>query len=183
MDFIFDLDIFVAVRDFFDAGGPILWPILIVTIMMCTLIFERFLYFYQSMPKEVSHISSVWKKRGDHHTWNAKQIRSGMLSELRVRADAYLPLIKALMAILPLLGLLGTVYGMIDVFDTMAVTGTGNPRLMAGGVQKATIPTMAGLVSALVGLIPAAILTTKARVEVEKAEDMLEFVDEDGYAA
>jgi len=177
MDFIFDSDIFVAVRDFFDAGGPVLWPIFIVTILMCTLIFERFLYFRASMPQEVKHIAKVWNQRHDHHTWNAKKIREGMISELRVRSETFLPLINALMAILPLLGLLGTVYGMIDVFDTMSVTGTGNPRLMAGGVQKATIPTMAGLVSALVGLIPAAMLARRSRIEVEKAEDMLSFQD------
>ena len=178
MNFITNLDSFVAVRDFFEAGGPILWPILIVTILMCALLFERVMYLYGTMPKQVTIISNAWMARKDHHSWEAKKIRLAMISELRVKSEAFLPLIKAFMAVLPLLGLLGTVYGMIDVFETMAVTGTGNPRLMAGGVQKATIPTMAGLVSALVGLIPAAALTTKAKVEVEKAEDMLGFNEE-----
>ena len=48
-------------------------------------------------------------------------------------------MIKTLMAVLPLLGLLGTVTGMVQVFDVMAITGTGNARLMAGGVSAATI--------------------------------------------
>ena len=56
------------------------------------------------------------------------------------------------MALCPLLGLLGTVTGMIEVFDVMAFTGTGNPRLMAGGISKATLPTMTGLVISITGL-------------------------------
>ena len=61
--------------------------------------------------------------------------------------------IKGLVALCPLLGLLGTVTGMIEVFDVMAYTGTGNPRAMASGVSKATLPTMTGLVISISGLI------------------------------
>ena len=62
---------------------------------------------------------------------------------------------------------------MVAVFDVMALTGTGNARLMAGGVSKATIPTMAGLVAALSGLYLATYLDHKASQEVEKVEDLL----------
>jgi biopolymer transport protein ExbB len=55
----------------------------------------------------------------------------------------------------------------------MAFAGTGNARLMASGVSKATIPTMAGLVAALSGLYFATWLEQKARTEVEKVEDLL----------
>src|SRR5690554_7768600 len=50
------------------------------------------------------------------------------------------------------MGLLGTVTGMISVFDVLAITGTDNARAMANGISQATIPTMAGLVVALTGL-------------------------------
>jgi len=63
-----------------------------------------------------------------------------------------LGLIKSLVAVCPLLGLLGTVTGMIEVFDVMAVMGTGSARAMASGISKATIPTMAGMVGALTGV-------------------------------
>ena len=52
-----------------------------------------------------------------------------------------------------MLGLLGTVTGMIEVFDVMAISGSGNARGMAGGVSQATLPTMAGMVAALSGMI------------------------------
>ncbi len=51
-----------------------------------------------------------------------------------------------------MLGLLGTVTGMIEVFDIMAITGTGNARLMASGIARATLPTMTGLVISITGL-------------------------------
>jgi biopolymer transport protein ExbB len=82
-------------------------------------------------------------------------------------------MIKTLMAILPLLGLLGTVTGMILVFDVMAFAGTGNARLMAGGVSAATIPTMSGLVAALSGLYLATYLERRAGKEVQRFEELL----------
>ena len=78
-----------------------------------------------------------------------------------------------IMLILPLLGLLGTVVGMIKVFDVMTFFGTGNARLMASGVSQATIPTMAGLVAAISGLYIANFLKRKADVEVAKVSDLL----------
>ncbi len=77
------------------------------------------------------------------------------------------------MAILPLLGLLGTVTGMIQVFNVMAVVGTSNARLMAGGVSAATIPTMAGLVAALSGLYLAVYLQRRANKATHVITDIL----------
>ena len=96
-----------------------------------------------------------------------------MISEIGVDCRRSVPIIKSVMAILPLLGLLGTVTGMIGVFDVMAFAGTGNARLMAAGVSKATIPTMSGLVAALSGLYFAAWLERKSVTQVERLEDAL----------
>ena len=82
-------------------------------------------------------------------------------------------MIASLVALCPLLGLLGTVTGMIEVFDVMALTGSGNPRAMASGVAKATIPTMAGMVAALSGLIFSTQLQNKAKTETEAVADRL----------
>lgn len=77
------------------------------------------------------------------------------------------------MVLLPLLGLLGTVTGMIQVFNVMAVAGTSNARLMAAGVSAATIPTMAGLVAALSGLYFASSLQRRAKDKIQILEDSL----------
>jgi biopolymer transport protein ExbB len=85
--------------------------------------------------------------------------------------------IKVLVALAPLLGLLGTVTGMIEVFDVMAITGSGNARAMAAGISKATLPTMAGMVVALSGLFFTSNLERKAEWSVEQLEDQLELAD------
>jgi biopolymer transport protein ExbB len=83
-------------------------------------------------------------------------------------------MIKSLIALCPLLGLLGTVTGMIEVFDVLAIAGSGNARAMAEGVSRATIPTMAGMVAALSGLYWAARLTRRVEKESRKFSDQLE---------
>ena len=103
----------------------------------------------------------------------AEMVMTARAKEVRIESRRFLLLIKTLMAVLPLLGLLGTVTGMIAVFDVMAFAGTGNARLMAAGVSKATIPTMSGLVAALSGLYFAAWLEKKATVEVDRVEGLL----------
>ena len=169
----FFADGFSAIRDFFEAGGNVLWAILVVTTLMWTFIIERFWFFYQLLPEQVDGVAQSWDDRLDQTSWYAHRIREQMISEVSVSAHRFLILIKSLMAILPLLGLLGTVTGMVGVFDVMAATGTGNARLVAGGVSKATIPTMAGLVAALSGLYVASFLEQKAAAEVERVEDRL----------
>jgi len=69
------------------------------------------------------------------------------------------------------LGLLGTVTGMIEVFEVMAQSGSGNPRSMAAGVSKATIPTMAGMVAALSGVAMYAWLNKKVAWEREQLSE------------
>ena len=78
-----------------------------------------------------------------------------------------------MVALCPLLGLMGTVTGMIEVFDVMAFSGSGNARSMASGVSKATIPTMAGMVGALSGVFLVTLLNQKVNREVEDLEDNL----------
>jgi biopolymer transport protein ExbB len=171
---IFLFETFIApIRDFFETGGNVLYGILFVTILMWTLIVERIWFYYFVLPAKARETEQAWNDRPDTHSWYARQIRQQMVSEVGVDCRRYLPIIKSLMAILPLLGLLGTVTGMISVFDAMAFAGTGNARLMAAGVSRATIPTMSGLVAALSGLYFVTWLDQKSRTEVEKVEDML----------
>jgi biopolymer transport protein ExbB len=90
-----------------------------------------------------------------------------MISEVRLSSGRDLSLIQASVALCPLLGLLGTVTGMVGVFEIMAVLGTGNARAMADGVSKATVPTMAGMVAALSGMFVSFWLQKKAQAEVQ----------------
>ena len=80
---------------------------------------------------------------------------------------------KTLVALAPLFGLLGTVTGMIVVFDVMAFTGGGDAKAMAGGVSQATVPTMSGMVAALSGVFGLTYVERSAEREKHLLEDHL----------
>ena len=75
-----------------------------------------------------------------------------------------LPVIKILATVAPLTGLLGTVVGMIETFQSITLFGTGDPKLMAGGISMALITTVLGLLAAIPLLISHTILSAKAAV-------------------
>ena len=167
------VDAFVALRSFFEAGGDVLWAILAVTTLMWTFIIERFWFFSRVLPGRIEATRNLWDAMSPDTAWQTRAIRQQLISEISLEAHRFLVLIRALMAVLPLLGLLGTVSGMIIVFDAMAFSGTGSARLMAGGVSAATIPTMSGLVAALSGLYFTTYLEHRAVNELKRAEDLL----------
>jgi biopolymer transport protein ExbB len=140
---------------------------------MWTLIIERFWFFYYVLPSSIKNTTDEWNKMNPAIDWYSKKIRDQMISELSINSKRFILTIETMMQILPLLGLLGTVVGMIKVFDVMTFFGTGNARLMASGVSQATIPTMAGLVAAISGLYIANILKRKADDEIDKVADHL----------
>lgn len=167
------IEAFWAIRDFIDLGGNVLFAIMLVTFVMWALIVERFLYLRTGYKAAVQSVLDEWHRREDRSSWYAHQIRRELISRMSVDLDRGIPLIKTLVALCPLLGLLGTVTGMIEVFQVMSISGSGNPRAMASGVSKATIPTMAGMVAAISGLIFSVQLERRARSESDWVADEL----------
>ncbi len=159
--------------DFFDAGGFVLWVIVAVCLLLWSLIIERYLYLRRVYPEDLRKVMSAWRTRTDQASWFAQQIRLAMIADIATRLTRSLAMIRSLIAICPLLGLLGTVTGMISVFDVMAVLGTDNARAMATGISMATIPTMAGLVVALSGLFFSSRLRQQVQLEKQRAADLL----------
>ena len=76
--------------------------------------------------------------------------------------------IQILITLCPVLGLLGTVTGMIEVFDVVSFFGTGNARALASGITKATLPTMTGMAISIVGLLTFTILNSKSQTLISK---------------
>ena len=173
-----DSEAVLTVRAFLETGGDILVLIGIVTLLMWTLILERFWYFTRLYPAEVQAVLREWNERRDRSSWNAHQIRRLLISQVSLRMDSGLTLIRTLVAVCPLLGLLGTVTGMIEVFDVMAVAGSGNARAMASGVSRATIPTMAGMVAALSGLLLSAQIDKYAQDQGQRITDSLTITED-----
>jgi biopolymer transport protein ExbB len=167
-------DALASIRNFLDLGGDVLYGIMLVLFLMWTFIIERLWYFYRIHPKEKRAIVSTWEARADTHSWYAKRIREEMISNTSIALSNNIGLIKALIAICPLLGLMGTVTGMVSVFDVMTYAGSSNARAMAAGVSMATVPTMAGMVAALSGVYFGTWLEHKAVTETEALGDLLQ---------
>ena len=166
-------DSFEAIRDFMELGGPILRWIAVTIFLMWVLIAERIKFFRSSMKSMSREIHDAWESRNERRSWNAQQIRELMISRFELATNKGINMIQTLVALCPLLGLMGTVTGMIKVFGVMAVSGSGNVRAMAAGVSQATVPTMAGMVGALSGVLLVTLLSRRAAREVEFLEDSL----------
>ena len=162
-----------TIRDFVELGGDVLFVIGVLTLFMWALIVERLVYLRGGHKKMVAAAQKLWENREDHSSWNAHQIRTRLISVVASKMEQNTSLIQTCVALCPLLGLLGTVTGMVEVFEVMAISGSGNPRSMASGVSKATIPTMAGMVAALSGIAMSTYLQRKAATEREMIHDHL----------
>lgn len=145
-------ELLLRLDGFLEGGGPVLWAIAGVCVLLWSLILERFLFFWVVFPRELRRAEARWFAWAERRCWRAEKVRSAMVSELRLLLGRHLPLIRALIAACPLLGLLGTVSGMIRIFDVMAHLQGADASAMAAGVSMATVPTLAGLVVALSGL-------------------------------
>ena len=125
------------------------------------------------LPQEMRNARQQWQNGLTDGSWASNSLRRLILSQVGLNAKQNLRLIQTLMQVLPLLGLLGTVWGMVQVFEMLTVFGTGNARLMASGISRATIPTMAGLVAALSGLYFSVSLKMRAKRKLEELGDEL----------
>ncbi len=165
-------DAYLAIITFMDLGGNVLWLIAALTFLMWTLIFERVWYFLAENRNYLGQATEKWESRPERNSWTAHQIRAALVSQASSKITGSFPLIQTCVALCPLLGLLGTVTGMIAVFEAMATQG-GDARSMAAGVSQATIPTMAGMIASLSGLFATTFLKRRIDFEIELFEDHL----------
>ncbi len=160
-------------RDFFAKGGPVLTGVFVLSIFLWILILERYYFLYKVYPKRLETIVNQWQRRREHSSWYALKIRDGFLSEISIALKHNLIPIQALTGILPLLGLLGTVTGMIAIFEVLNVFGNGNARGMADGISRALLPTTAGLVTSIIGIYFSADLNKRAKSKELHAKELL----------
>ena len=162
-----------AVADLMREGGPFVGWIFACGVLLWTLVLERVWYFRRVLPEQASEMHARWQARGDHQSWRARQIRSAMISRLNAAMNANLGLMQVLVPLSPLLGLIGTVSGMLEVFDSMALRGSADARAMASGVSEAMICTLTGLAVSITGLYPNYYFKRRTRLETELLADRL----------
>ncbi len=168
------------------SGGLVMIPILGVSLVMWVLIFNRVWFMRALYVKNISRTRAGELVR--QNQWpedRYKGANSLLVREFLARRthdreldgfildetvmgvcaslDRHLAAIRVLSAVAPLLGLLGTVVGMMHTFEVITVFGTGNARAMAAGISVALITTQTGLMVAIPGLYMAGWLTRRSR--------------------
>jgi biopolymer transport protein ExbB len=154
-------------------GGDVLYLIGLLAFLMWFLIFERLWYFNFNHQVNVAGVVEDWAKRTDKKSWNSKAIREMLISKTSSKINQNLTLIKLCVGVAPLLGLFGTITGMMEVFHLLAITGGGDAKAMAGGVSRSTIPAMAGLSVAITGTFASTFLKNKSNRETELLSEHL----------
>ena len=165
---------FADLQAFLDRGGPVLLVIMLATFFMWGLILERVFYFRFAHKQVAADAIAEWRSRSDRKSTLAHWVKDKLVSEVRMKVEQNVQLTKAMVALAPLLGLLGTVTGMVAVFDIMAITSGADAKAMSAGVSRATIPTMAGMVASLSGILFTSGMDRRVNRSVQQVEDAME---------
>jgi biopolymer transport protein ExbB len=180
------LPLFDNLAAYIRSGGLVMVPILAVSLVMWVLIFNRVWFMRTLYVKNISRTragelvrlnqrpedrykgaNSLLVRQFLARRTHDRDLDGYILDEtvmgLCASLDRYLAAIRVLSAVAPLLGLLGTVVGMMHTFEVITVFGTGNARAMAAGISVALITTQTGLMVAIPGLYMAGWLTRRSR--------------------
>eukprot|EP00831_Metopus_contortus_P003851 TRINITY_DN11415_c0_g2_i1.p10 TRINITY_DN11415_c0_g2~~TRINITY_DN11415_c0_g2_i1.p10 ORF type:complete len:207 (-),score=43.22 TRINITY_DN11415_c0_g2_i1:1082-1702(-) len=173
--------------DYFQAGGDIMLPLFVLSLIMWTLVVVKSFGFMRERHREATAEQSLDLFQGESSVCKAglaqwqwdilsqymekrcedQDLNREMLDAMRMRQEIkamrYIGTILILAAVAPLLGLLGTVTGMITTFDVISQFGTGNARALASGISEALVTTQSGLVVAVPGLLLGGFLFQRAR--------------------
>jgi biopolymer transport protein ExbB len=193
--------------EWFRAGGPIMWPILACSVLAVAIFFERlWMYFRvrrgtEILTREVEDLIAkgridealvVCQRSGTplarifiaaiREKGKPRDQIKGKVDEVGQREAAplerYLGLLGTIANIAPLLGLLGTVLGMIEAFHVIAAQGVGTPATLGGGISEALITTQAGLTVAIPTILLHKYLSSRVeRITMEMEERSLHLVD------
>jgi biopolymer transport protein ExbB len=178
---------YLRLEAYLSTGGVVMAPLAVVSLVMWVLIVDRAIFFRALYRKNMDldiareHIRSVrmpdpaqyrgivsllvarFLQRSSQDPQLDRFILDETVLSLNRSLDTHLAVIGVLAAVAPLLGLLGTVTGMIGTFDILSVFGTGNAKGMAGGISEALITTQTGLLVAIPGLYMKGFLERRAR--------------------
>jgi biopolymer transport protein ExbB len=188
----------------FIKGGPIMWPILVTSVLALTVVIERVIFIlletFRRQPRAVGEmLAAVERQDFDQailvgqtsRDYVARVLTYGLLhrdksvSEAILRAanlelarfNRGISILDTVITLAPLLGLLGTVTGMIRSFGLLGAGELGAPAAISGGIAEALIATAFGLAVAIIALIPFNYLNSRleeARLQIQDAASHLE---------
>ncbi len=139
------------VADLFEKGGALSWPIAALALLALLLSGERFVALNLLARRNSARLREAMEAAAKKAA--TREEAEGALEEIlvreRPRLEKHLSTISVLGGAAPLLGLLGTVLGMIQLFDVITRYGTSDPKLLAGGIAVALVTTQLGLMVAI----------------------------------
>ena len=178
------MDLLAPAWDYLRAGGPVMAPLVVVSLWLWALILRKGLWLMAvrregfDLALALDSLAGQGQPPSGHspraaalvlfRAWRVgSQARDLRLWEAAVRHQIpliwrHLAVITVLAAVAPLLGLLGTVTGMIETFNVIQLYGTGNAQGLASGISEALITTQTGLLVAIPGLFAAHVLRRQA---------------------
>ncbi len=199
----------------FLAGGPVMWPILLCSVFALAIILEKFWHLHKITIDAQDFLAKILEKMKHHQVKEALEIcentrspisnimKSGILKYDRPkpqikeaieeaslheipRLEKNLPALATIAHVSPLLGLLGTVTGMVRCFQTIQIKSTGfhpvSPGDLAGGIWEALLTTVAGLIVAIPAFVAYNYLVNRINnfiLEMEKAStELINFLTE-----
>lgn len=152
-----------------ERGGPVMWPLLLLSLLAATLVLERIIFWTRERGRRAAE---VIRTRSAQHTENVEEgdrLEIVLDAEQR-RLERGMATMDTIIAAAPMLGILGTVLGVIEAFESLAANATPDPMAVTGGISSALITTASGLVIALGVLFPYGFFRTRVRVRLSELE-------------
>jgi biopolymer transport protein ExbB len=189
------------------AGGPMMWPIIACSIMAAAIVLERLWTLQQKrvLPRELTEQVWRWVQNNqvndklisalEQNSPLGRVLAVGLANRHRTREimmerledagrhvvhelERFLNTLGTIASISPLLGLLGTVTGIIRAFNAISIEGTGDPRILSGGIGEALIATAAGLCVAIPSLFAYRILRGRVnRIVIQMEKEAMKLID------
>ena len=160
-----------------DQGGPVGYVILAIGLVGLLIAIERFIALFfvgnkvnrqlrAASPSNDNTLGRVLMVKEKHANVDIDTLELKLSERILKEVPALtsrLTIIKIISVVAPLIGLLGTVTGMINTFQAITLFGTGDPKLMAGGISQALVTTVLGLVVAIPMVFIFTLLNTRSR--------------------
>lgn len=171
----------MRIWEVYQSGGPVMWPLLACSFLALVVIIERLLFWFGSLKKRNRHLAGEvldLASRGEWETIRERTADSGdyvirvlvsgilhrdydMTSAMMAEAESqiqkmqkFMGMLDTMITVSPLLGIFGTVLGIISSFEVLGMAGIDDPRAVTGGIAQALITTAAGLGIAIMSVFP-----------------------------
>lgn len=150
MSWLFEL--YNGFAGLFSGGAVVMTLIFLLAAALWALIIERYWYFLFVHPDVLENVLRIWRRRASGPAFLARRARRHILTEVGAQMGQSVTLIRSLLAVIFLLGLLGSLTGLMQVLGAMTLTGSAGTRALAHGIAASAIPVVTALAVVATGV-------------------------------